>query len=465
MARATVSGGRGGRRPKPTLNSKLTKFARSVPGIVGASIIEGVGGPKAKVATRAAGTIIGRSRGLIGKTVPKKGRNYAADRERAREIASERLATRNKTQKTRAGDKVKINPAALGSSVKSGKPTPNRGGGLRTTTGRPKTKVTKGDVFEAVRSMRKSPSGSSTTTGTGAVRGTAPKPGVRITTRTSGGTERRILGPEQKVNVKIKKRTEGPSRRVPEKRTVTQGRIVRDIKVERYEKPPIQEKNVSVTRVPSYPKEKVTVQKPLKKTNPKEKGSAITVRQGTPRKPSDVRERMQRERRDRLRESLTPRLNPARPKTTPQRGAGGSGNSRERNQEIIDRYYRIRFRDQGAPTARSAQGKQGSIESRVASGSEKPTRGRSNSSDYDKEAENLLNRSLRALEDPKVSAKEKIKPGKRTNVAKAVKSRNRGKIIRANKNMRKVLREREIKEAAERMRKAEEAAKKAKRAK
>lgn len=52
MARATVGSGRGGRRPKPSLNSKLTKFARAVPGIVGASIVEGVGGPKAKVAGR-----------------------------------------------------------------------------------------------------------------------------------------------------------------------------------------------------------------------------------------------------------------------------------------------------------------------------------------------------------------------------------------------------------------------------
>lgn len=67
MARATVSGGRGGRKLKPSLNSNLRKFARSVPGIVGTSIIEGVGGPKAKVATRAAGTILGRSRGIINK--------------------------------------------------------------------------------------------------------------------------------------------------------------------------------------------------------------------------------------------------------------------------------------------------------------------------------------------------------------------------------------------------------------
>jgi hypothetical protein len=50
MARATVGSGRGGRKLKPSLNSKLTRFARSVPGIVGTSIIEGIGGPKARAA-------------------------------------------------------------------------------------------------------------------------------------------------------------------------------------------------------------------------------------------------------------------------------------------------------------------------------------------------------------------------------------------------------------------------------
>jgi len=212
-------------------------------------------------------------------------------------------------------------------------------------------------------------------------------------------------------------------------------------------------------------KEKTTVTKPIKRSTNKG-GSAITVRQGTPRKPADVRARMQKERRDRLRESLTPRVNPARPKTTPKRGAGGSGNNRERSQEIIDRYYRIRFRDQGGPTTKSAQSKQGSIESRIASGSEKPTRGRSASSDYDKEAETLANRSIRAIENPKIAAKERVKPGKATKTTIALRTMGGTKAERAAKlkgtirNQRKVLREREIKEAAERMRKAEEAAKK-----
>jgi hypothetical protein len=69
MAKVAISGGRGGRRPKPTLNSKLTKFARAVPGIVGSSIIEGIGGPKARGA-KAAVRVIGRARNLdnLGKS-------------------------------------------------------------------------------------------------------------------------------------------------------------------------------------------------------------------------------------------------------------------------------------------------------------------------------------------------------------------------------------------------------------
>ena len=52
MARATVGSGKGGRKYSPSLNSKLRRFAGAVPGIIGASIIEGVGGPKAKAAGR-----------------------------------------------------------------------------------------------------------------------------------------------------------------------------------------------------------------------------------------------------------------------------------------------------------------------------------------------------------------------------------------------------------------------------
>lgn len=350
--------------------------------------IESIGGGGMRGVSRATGGRTYTRARTTGKAVrtPKKGRDYAADRERARQIASERLATRNKTQASRAGDKVKINPAALGSKVKSGKPTPNRGGGLRTTTGQGKKKTSKADVFEAVRGMSSRPGGSPTTTGTGAVRGTAPKPYVRVTTKT--GT-------------------------------------------------------------------KTTVQKPLKKTNPKEKGSAITVRKTQPRKAADVRADRAKANRDRLRNALTPRINPARPKTTPKRGSQGSTNTNARSEEIIQRYYNIRFGDRSAPSARGGQSEPRSIDQRISRGvEERPRPSSSKSSNYDSEAERLANRSISALENPKVAAKERIAPGKRTNVAKAIKTGNARKIAKATANQRRVLRERQIREAAERARKA-----------
>lgn len=51
MAKATVDG-KGKGSLKPSFNSKLKKFAGAVPGIVGTSILEGIGGPKAKGAGR-----------------------------------------------------------------------------------------------------------------------------------------------------------------------------------------------------------------------------------------------------------------------------------------------------------------------------------------------------------------------------------------------------------------------------
>lgn len=211
-------------------------------------------------------------------------------------------------------------------------------------------------------------------------------------------------------------------------------------------------------------KEKTTVTKPVRRETNK-KGSAITVRKTAPRKASDVRAEAQKVRRDRLREVLTPRVNPARPKVTPKRGTDSSSKSSAREQEIIDRYYRIRFGDRGGPTPRSAQGKQGSIESRIASGSEKPTRGSINTTG-DKEATVLAQRSMRALNSPKAAAKERVTPGKATKTTIALRTvgGTRGaqaaKLKGTIRNQRKVLREREIKETAERMRKAEEAAKK-----
>lgn len=278
--------------------------------------------------------------------------------------------------------------------------------------------------------------------GEAGLRASAPKPGVRVTTRTSGGRgiASRAEGPVQRTVVKLTKRAEGPLRPG--------------------EKPTIGTKKVVAERMPpkSTNTEKVTVTRPVKRLTNKE-GSAIAIRKTAPRKAADVRAEAQKVRRERLRESLTPRVNPARPKATPKRSMDSSPKSSAREQEIIDRYYRIRFGDKGGPTPRSAQGKQSSIESRLASGSERPTRGSVNTTG-DKEATILAQRSMRALGSPKAAAKERVKPGQRTKVATAIKKNDPAKIKGSIRNMRKVLKEREIKETAERMRKAEEAAKK-----
>jgi len=317
-------------------------------------------------------------------------------------IAS-KVAARNATQLSRAGDKVKINPAALGSRVKSGKPKPNRGGGLRTTTGQGKKKTSRADVYEAVRTMRQRPGGSSTTTGTGAIRGTAPKPDVRITTKAG------------------KYRGYG-----------------------------------------TLSKEKTTVTRPVKRTTNKS-GSAITVRKTEPRKASEVKAERKKRNDAKLREALTPRVNPARPKIQPKRGK----NERDERTAIDrDEPQGITVRGKFYPDGNRGlmpRGKQPTIESRVASRAEKPTRGKL-PSEYDKEAGARIDEAVKAS----TRVKATVKPGKPTKTTIALRTVGGNKAERTAKlkgtirNQRKVLKEREIKEAAERIRKAEEAAKKSK---
>lgn len=337
---------------------------KGIAGIVGTSIIEGIGGPKAKAA------------GAAVKGAAKLARPLTQAEAKAVRTIGKKLASRNKTQPARAGDKVKINPAALGSKSKSGKPTPNRGGGLRTTTGRGKSKVTKGDVYEAVRSMSGRLGGSPTTTGTGAIRTTAPKPYVRVTTRTAKGEK---------------------------------------------------------------------VQKPLKKTNPKEKGSAITIRNTTPRKAAEVRAERDKARRDRLRNALTPRVNPARPKSKPKQGNEGWSRTDARRDEIVQRYYNIRFGDRSAPSARGGQTEPRSIDERIGKGvEERPNSSRP--SNYDKDAEKRITESFAEAR----SGKPTMKPGQRTKVTQAIRKGTNPEIKRAIRNMRKVLTERALKEAGSR---------------
>lgn len=218
-------------------------------------------------------------------------------------------------------------------------------------------------------------------------------------------------------------------------------------------------------------KEKTIVSRPVKRETNK-KGSAITIRKTQPRKPAEVRAQRAKERRDKLREVLTPRVNPARPKTKPKgrvdkssRDYNVEGKDTAQGMTIRGRFYPDR--NPGVPAR--GQSRQGTIESRLESRSERPTIGstrRGEKGEYDSEAEALLNRSIRALENPKVAAKERVTPGKPTKTTVALRTVGGTKGAKAAKlkgtirNQRKVLKQREIKEAAERMRKAEEAAKK-----
>jgi hypothetical protein len=347
-----------------------------------------------------------------------------------------------------------INKANL--SARSTKPVRNTKGGLKTTTGQGRKKVS--DVSATRMAEQSAGAKARRSGGEAALRATSPKPGVRITRKTSGGKVERTGTPE-KINLKVTKRAEGPSRPVAVKKTVTKGRIVRDVKSTDFVKPSGKVTNISGKRTPFINKEKTTVTRPVKRSTNKN-GSAITIRKTEPRKAADVREDAARVRRNRLREALTPRVNPARVKVKPKQGKQGSTTTDAKREEILQRYYNIRFRDQSAPSARGGQTEPRSIEQRIASGVEERPRS-SSKSNFDKEANERLDLAERAAGGSKKAIGEsKVKPGKRTKVATAIKTGKRSEIKGAVRNMRKVLKEREMKEGAERIRKAEEAAKK-----
>ena len=88
MAKATVEG-KGKRSLKPSFNSKLKKLAGAVPGIVGASILEGIGGPKVKAS------------GKVASFAARTGRRIIADRKGAK-IVAEKLARTGKISKIAA---------------------------------------------------------------------------------------------------------------------------------------------------------------------------------------------------------------------------------------------------------------------------------------------------------------------------------------------------------------------------
>lgn len=365
-------------------------------------------------------------------------------RKAVRQIAAK---SRSQSDKSRAvsGKQLDALINRANASARSTKPVRNAKG-LRTTTGQGGKRISN---VSATRIAEQSAGPKARRLGGEAgLRAVAPKPGVRVTTKSSGGGSIKV-GPSQKINVKLIKRAEGPSR----------------LSGKEFQKPPVKVKEISSERTPTFGKEKITTSKPVRRETNK-KGSAITIRKTQPRKPAEVRAQRAKERRDKLRKVLTPRVNPSRPKTKPKSGVDKS--SRDYNVEGKDTAQgmtiRGRFypdRNPGLPAR--GQSRQGTIESRLESRSERPTIGstrRGEKGEYDSEAEALLNRSIRALGSPKASAKERVKPGQRTKVATAIKKGDPAKIKGSIRNMRKVLKEREIKEAAERMRKAEEAAKK-----
>ena len=341
-------------------------------------------------------------------------------------------------------------------SARSTKPVRNAKGGLKTTTGQGRKKVS--DISATRMAEQSAGPKARRIGGVIELRSIRPKPNDVVTRKTSGGKVTRKDTPER-INLKVTKPAEGPSRPVAVKKTVTKGRIVRDIKSTDFVKPSGKVTNISGTRTPFVNKEKTTVSKPTKRSGSRN-GTAVSVRKTEPRKASDVREEATKARKTRLREALTPRVNPARAKVKPKQGKQGSTKTDARREEILQRYYNIRFRDQSAPTPRGGQPEPRSIDARIARGVEERPRS-SSKSNYDKEANERLDLQERAASGSKKAIEEsKVKPGKRTKVATAVKTGKPSEIKGAVKNMRRVLKEREIKEGAESIRKAQEAAKK-----
>ena len=155
MATATTDGGStrisglsGKENAKPSFTSKLKKLAAATPGIIGSSIIEGIGGPKArgaKVAVEGAEKIAP----AVVRFAQRTGAKILADRKGA-QILAEKAAAENKVSKVAAR---RVAEEAAGPKARSVTGNPNRA------------------------------------SSTGAIRATAPKPGVKVTTVTSRGTK------------------------------------------------------------------------------------------------------------------------------------------------------------------------------------------------------------------------------------------------------------------------------------
>ena len=201
-------------------------------------------------------------------------------------------------------------------------------------------------------------------------------------------------------------------------------------------------------------KEATTVTKPVSRTL--NKRSAVTITKTEPKGSKNVVSDRLKAQRDKTREALTIKVNPARPKITPKRAPnGGASRTDARNDEIVNRYYRIKNRDSAAPEPRGGQSGQTSIDQRLTKGAEKEPRS-SKPSDKDYEADDRVNEAL----NPKSRIKATVKPGKPTKTTVLLRTvggkpgSKTAALKGAIRNQRKVLRQREITEAAKRAEKA-----------
>ena len=219
--------------------------------------------------------------------------------------------------------------------------------------------------------------------------------------------------------------------------------------------------DVRVTTKTGNPK-KDTVTKPVRRSTNK-KGSAITITKTTPRKSAEVLNERAKKNRDRLRNALTIKVNPARPKSAPQSAPRNSSpasvtEGKPQPQGIT---VRGKFYPDGNTGVMPRGGSQPTIDARLGSRSEKAP---SLTADYDtsdKDANKLRTESLKNLKEtnlekgsdfnPKPKA-SRVKPGVRTRVTTLiVKGAKPSEIKGAVRNQRRVLKQRALEEAGKKV--------------
>jgi len=106
MAKATVEG-KGKRSLKPSFSSKLKKLAVATPGIIGASVLEGIGGPKAKGAK-----IVAKTSARVARAIAKEAAGPKAKGIIARKVPLYDLKTAKMTTKTGSSTTIKKGTSA-----------------------------------------------------------------------------------------------------------------------------------------------------------------------------------------------------------------------------------------------------------------------------------------------------------------------------------------------------------------